>query len=72
MKVTDNGIGDAPMVPNLLRHISLEEELVSVSGDGTYDTRGCHEAIAVRRANAIIPIPKMPSHGRRITLERLA
>jgi hypothetical protein len=27
-------------------------------GDGAYDTKGCHEAIALRQADAIIPIRK--------------
>ena len=58
MEVTDNSIGDAPMLPNLLGQIPLEEQLASVSGDGAYDTKGCHEAIALRQADAIIPIRK--------------
>nr|WP_217345312.1 IS5 family transposase [Noviherbaspirillum sp. L7-7A]MBV0879568.1 IS5 family transposase [Noviherbaspirillum sp. L7-7A]MBV0880621.1 IS5 family transposase [Noviherbaspirillum sp. L7-7A]MBV0880655.1 IS5 family transposase [Noviherbaspirillum sp. L7-7A] len=58
MEVTDNSIGDAPMLPNLLGQIPPEELLASVSGDGAYDTKGCHEAIARRQADAIIPIRK--------------
>ena len=58
MEVTDNSIGDAPMLPHLLGQISLEEAIASVSGDGAYDTKGCHEAIALRQADAIIPIRK--------------
>jgi hypothetical protein len=58
MEVTDNSIGDAPMLPNLLGQISTEEQIASVSGDGSYDTKGCHEAIALRQADAIIPIRK--------------
>jgi hypothetical protein len=55
MEVTDNSIGDAPMLPNLLGQIPPEENIASVSGDGAYDTKGCHEAIALRQADAIIP-----------------
>ena len=58
MEVTDNSIGDAPMLPNLLGQIPLEEAIASVSGDGAYDTKGCHEAIALRHADAIIPTRK--------------
>lgn len=58
MEVTDNSIGDAPMLPNLLDQIPLEEAIASVSGDGAYDTKGCHEAIALRQADAIIPTRK--------------
>ena len=58
MEVTDNSIGDAPMLPNLLGQIPPEEAIASVSGDGAYDTKGCHEAIALRQADAIIPTRK--------------
>lgn len=54
MGVTDNSIGDAPMLPNLLGQIALEEQIASVSGDGAYDTKTCHEAIALREAHATI------------------
>jgi hypothetical protein len=33
-EVTDNSIGDAPMLVNLLGQIPAEEQLASVSGDG--------------------------------------
>jgi hypothetical protein len=41
MEVTDNSIGDAPMLPNLLSQIPLEEQIASVGGDGAYDTKAC-------------------------------
>ncbi len=47
--------GDAPMLPCLLDQIADDEAIASVSGDGAYDTKGCHEAIAQRSAEAIIP-----------------
>jgi len=43
------------MLPCLLDQISDDEAIASVSGDGANDTKGCHEAIAQRRAQAIIP-----------------
>ena len=55
IEVTDNAIGDAPMLPHLLAQISEDELLHSVSADGAYDTKACHEAIAHRQATAIIP-----------------
>lgn len=64
MEVTGNSIGEALMLPNLLRQIPLEELLASVSGDGAYDTKGCHEAIALRQADAIISIRKLPNSRR--------
>ena len=58
MEVTDNSVGDAPVLPALLDQIPADECIASVSGDGAYDTKGCHEAIALRAAHAIIPTRK--------------
>jgi len=55
MEVTDNSVGDAPVLPALLGQIPADEKIASVSGDGAYDTKDCHEAIALRAAHAIIP-----------------
>jgi len=55
IEVTDNATGDAPMLPCLLDQIADDEPIASVGGDGAYDTQGCHEAIARRGAEAIIP-----------------
>lgn len=48
MEVTDNAIGDAPMLPQLLAQIPEDELLRSVSADGAYDSKAWHEAIAHR------------------------
>ncbi len=55
MEVTDNSIGDAPVLPDLLDQIPIDEQISAVSGDGAYDTKACHEAIAERLAQAVIP-----------------
>jgi hypothetical protein len=55
IEVTDNRIGDAPMLPELLSQIPSNEPIASVSGDGAYDTKACHAAIARRHAHALIP-----------------
>ena len=55
IEVTDNSVGDAPMLPELLAQIPEEQAIGSVWADGAYDTRACHEAIAQRNAQAIIP-----------------
>ena len=55
IEVTDNSVGDAPMLPVLLSQIPPEERIATVSGDGAYDTKDCHEAIAKRQAEAVIP-----------------
>ena len=46
------------MLPQLLSQIPESEPVATVSGDGAYDTRACHEAIAAREAAAVIPIRK--------------
>ena len=55
IEVTDNSVGDAPVLPHLLAQIPPDEKLASVSADGAYDTKACHGAIAQRGAQAIIP-----------------
>ena len=55
IEVTDNSVGDAPMLPELLAQIPLGERLASVRTDGAYDTKACHAAIAQRGAQAVIP-----------------
>jgi len=46
------------MLPCLLDQIPADETLASVSRDGTYNTKGCHEAIAKRGLQQIIPTRK--------------
>jgi len=47
--------GRRAMLPGLLDQIPADQELGSVTADGAYDTRKCHDAIADLGANAIIP-----------------
>jgi hypothetical protein len=58
IEVSDNATGDAPMLPCLLEQIPTDETVASVSGDGAYDAKGCHETIAQRGAQAGIPTRK--------------
>lgn len=55
IEVTDNSVGDAPMLPELLGQIPPDEAVASVSADGAYDTKACHAAIVHRGAQAVIP-----------------
>jgi hypothetical protein len=55
VEVTSSEIGDAPMLPELLNQIPADQEIASVTADGAYDTRKCHDAIAERGAHAVIP-----------------
>ena len=43
------------MLPQLLEQIPPDQEIASVTADGAYDTRKCHDAIAERGAVAVIP-----------------
>ena len=55
VEVTTSNIGDAPMLPELLDQIPSHQDIGSVTADGAYDTRKCHDAIAARGAHALIP-----------------
>jgi hypothetical protein len=43
------------MLPELLNQIPDDQDIGSVTADGAYDTRKCHDAIAARGARAVIP-----------------
>ena len=43
------------MLPELLGQIGAHHAVASVTADGAYDTRKCHDAIADRGAAAVIP-----------------
>jgi hypothetical protein len=43
------------MLPDLLGQIPANVEIGSVTADGAYDTRKCHDAVADRGAHAVIP-----------------
>ena len=55
VEVTGSNIGDAPMLPELLNQIPSNQNIGSVTADGAYDTRECHEAITARDAHAVVP-----------------
>jgi len=42
-------------LPELLNQIPPDQDIGSVTADGAYDTRKCHEAIAARNAHTVIP-----------------
>lgn len=44
IEVTSNAVGDGQTLPDLLAQIPEDETIVTVGGDGAYDTRGCHAA----------------------------
>lgn len=52
---TSSDVGDASMLPELLDRIPPDQEIASVTADGAFDTRECHDAVAARGAAAIVP-----------------
>ena len=54
-ELTTSDVGDAPMLPELLDQIPPDQEIASVTADGAFDTRKCHDANATRGAAAIMP-----------------
>jgi len=54
VEMTGNEIEDAPVLPAILEQIPEDEEIASVTADGAYDTRQCHETVANRGAQAVI------------------
>ncbi|OHX19115.1 IS5 family transposase [Chromobacterium sphagni] len=58
LAVTDKRQGNAQMLPSLLVQIPVDEPIACVSGDGAFDTKACHEAIAARGAIGCIPTRK--------------
>jgi hypothetical protein len=56
VEFTSSREGDSPVLPSLLAQIPPDQPISTVTGDGAYDTRKCHAAIAGRGATAIIPI----------------
>lgn len=67
IEITGSHIGDAPVLPDLLNQIPAEEEIGSVTADGVYDTRKCHDAIAERGAHAVIPPGKNAKPWKAVT-----
>lgn len=55
IEVTDNAVGDASMLPELLAQIPPEERIATATLDGAYDTQGCYAALVHRAIMPIIP-----------------
>ncbi len=64
VEITGSHVGDAPMLPELLDQIPGNQDIGSVTADGAYDTRKCHDAVADRGAHAVIPPRRTRSLGR--------
>ncbi len=53
--VTGSHVGHVPVFADLPGQIVRDEAIGSVTADGAYDTRRCHDPIAKREAHAVIP-----------------
>jgi len=60
------------MLPDLLDQISPDQEIASVTADGAYDTRKCHDVIAERGAHAVIPPRKTAKPCKAVTAGAIA
>jgi len=60
------------VLPDLLNQIPADETIGSVTADGAYDTRKCHDAIAGRGANAVIPPRKNAQPWKTVTAGAVA
>ena len=67
VEVTGSHIGDAPVLPDLLSQIPEDQDIGSVTADGAYDTRKCHDAIADHGAHAVIPPRKNAKPWKAVT-----
>lgn len=67
VEVTVTDMGDAPPPPDLLAQIPADQNIASVTADGACDTRRCHDAIAARGADAVIPPRKNARPWKAIT-----
>lgn len=67
VEITSSDVGDAPMLPELLSQIPPDQDIASVTADGAYDTRKCHDAIAERGAAAVIPPRKNAKPWKAVT-----
>jgi len=53
--MTHRDVDDASVLPDLLDQIPADEPIDVLGGDGAYDTKTCHKAIAMRGARPSIP-----------------
>tara|TARA_R110002073_G_scaffold159180_1_gene314408 strand:+ start:543 stop:1397 length:855 start_codon:yes stop_codon:yes gene_type:complete len=72
VEITGSHLGDAPVLHDLLSQIPASEEIGSVTADGAYDTRKCHDAIADRGAHAVIPPRKNAKPWKTVTAGAVA
>ena len=65
---TSNEETEAAVVADLLEYAPRNEAVLSLNGDGAYDTQSVYEAAMQRGATPIIPPRKMPGHAKAMPL----
>ena len=63
--VTSNNVSDAAVVPQLLAQLPAAEPLLTVTGDGVYDTQSVYAAVMERNAPHHPPEKECPDTQRR-------
>ena len=64
IEVTDNSVGDAPVLPHLRAQIPPDEKLASVSADGAYDTKACMGQLHNGALRPSLLLVRMPRFGK--------
>ena len=62
--VTSNNVSDAAVVPQLLAQLPAAEPLLTVTGDGVYDTQSVYAAVMERNALPSSPRERMPGYAK--------
>ena len=65
VEVTTKNVGDAPMLPELLNQVPPDQTIGSLTADGAYDTRKCHDASAAHGAHALAIMLEPMAHKAR-------
>ncbi|WP_369326683.1 hypothetical protein AB6N01_02135 [Alcaligenes nematophilus] len=58
--ITSNDVSDAAVVPQLLAQPPAGEPLLTLAGDGAYDTKEVHAAVMEQNVTPIISQERMP------------
>lgn len=66
--VTRNEVSDAAVIADLLEQVPPNEALLSVTGDGAYDTQPVYEAVMQRHASLSFPHARMPEYAKAMPL----
>jgi len=62
----------ACLLPELLAQFAINQDIASITANGGYDTRKCHNAIAERGAHAVIPPRKNAKQCKSSTTDAIA